>query len=100
MRGRFVQEQDLRLLCQRAGDEKQLPLAAAEARDGVGLILMGWRGQLSTRRGSGRVVKDVVHSAPYDVAVLRDPGVMEEEFDGVVVPVGGNPHARLALRLA
>lgn len=75
-------------------------LGVAEARGGVGLILMGWRGQLSTRRVSGSVVKDVVHGAPCDVAVLRDRGLMEEKLDNILVPVGGGPHARLALRLA
>ena len=72
----------------------------AEARGGVGLILMGWRGQLSTRRVSGSVVKDVVHGAPCDVAVLRDRGVTEGDIRDILVPIGGGPHARLALRLA
>jgi amino acid transporter/nucleotide-binding universal stress UspA family protein len=75
-------------------------LGLAEARRSVGLILMGWRGQLSTRRVSGSVVKDVVHGAPCDVAVLRDRGIMEEDLSHVLVPTGGGPHARLALRLA
>ena len=75
-------------------------LGVAEARGGVGLILMGWRGQLSTRKVSGSVVKDVVHGAPCDVAVLRDRGLMDVALDRVLVPIGGGPHARLALRLA
>ncbi len=73
-------------------------LGVAEARGSVRLILMGWRGQLSTQRVSGSVVKDVVHGAKCDVAVLRDRGV--ENIKRVLVPVGGGPHARLALRLA
>jgi amino acid transporter/nucleotide-binding universal stress UspA family protein len=73
-------------------------LGVAEARGGVGLILMGWRGQLSTHRVAGSVVKDVVRGAPCDVAVLRDRGV--EDIKHVLVPVGGGPHTRLALRLA
>ncbi len=75
-------------------------LGVAEARGGIGLILMGWRGQLSTTRVSGSVVKDVVHGAPCDVAVLRDRGVMKEDLSHILVPIGGGPHARLALRLA
>lgn len=75
-------------------------LGVAEARGGVGLILMGWRGQMSSRKISGSVVKDVVHSAPCDVAVLRDRGLIEEDLDSVLVPIGGGPHARLALKLA
>jgi nucleotide-binding universal stress UspA family protein len=73
-------------------------LGVAEARGGVGLILMGWHGQLSTRRVEGSVVKDVVYDARCDVAVLRDRGV--ESIKHVLVPVGSGPHARLALRLA
>jgi len=73
-------------------------LGVAEARGGVRLILMGWRGQLSTQRVSGSVVKDVVRGAQCDVAVLRDRGM--GDIKRVLVPAGGGPHARLALRLA
>jgi len=72
-------------------------LNVAEARGGVGLILMGWHGQLSTQRVTGSVVKDVVRGAKCDVAVLRYREV--EDIRHVLVPVGGGPHARLALRL-
>ncbi len=76
-------------------------LGVAEARTGiVGLILMGWRGQLSTQRVAGSVVEDVVHGAKCDVAVLRDRGVSKGPVRSVLVPVSGGPHARLALRLA
>ena len=75
-------------------------LGVAEARGGVGLILLGWRGQLTTQRVAGSVVKDVVYGAGCDVAVLRDRGVGEEDIKHVLVPVGGGPHARLALQLA
>jgi len=75
-------------------------LGVAEARGGVGLILMGWRGQLSTQQVAGSVVKDVVYGAGCDVAVLRDRGVGEGGVRHVLVPVGSGPHARLALRLA
>lgn len=72
-------------------------LGVAEARGGVGLILMGWRGQLSTQRVVGSVVGDVVRGANCDVAVLRSRGT--GKIRHVLVPVGGGPHARLALRL-
>ena len=72
-------------------------LGVAEARGGVGLILMGWRGQLSTQQVQGSVVKDVVHGAKCDAAVLRDRGV--GDIKHVLVPIGGGPHTRLALRL-
>jgi len=73
-------------------------LGVTEARGGVGLILMGWHGQLTTQRVAGSVVKDVVKGATCDVAVLRDRGV--SDIKRVLVPVGSGPHARLALRLA
>ena len=73
-------------------------LGVAEARGGLGLILMGWHGQLSMQRVTGSVVKDVVHGAKCDVAVLHDRGV--EDIKRVLVPVGSGPHTRLALRLA
>ena len=73
-------------------------LGVVESRGGVGLLLMGWHGQLSTQRVTGSVVKDVVHGAECDVAVLRDRGV--GNIKHVLVPIGGGPHTRLALRLA
>jgi amino acid transporter len=66
-------------------------LGVAEARGGVGLILMGWRGQLSTQRVAGSVVKDVVYGAQCDVAVLRDRGM--GDIKRVLVPAGGGPHS-------
>jgi amino acid transporter len=73
-------------------------LSVAEERGGVRLILMGWRGQLSTHRIAGSVVKEVIRGAKCNVAVLRDRGV--DNIRRVLVPMGGGPHARLALRLA
>jgi len=73
-------------------------VGVAEARGGVGLILMGWSGQLSTQRVAGSVIKDVVRGAQCDVAVLRERGM--GEIKHILVPIGGGPHARLALRLA
>jgi nucleotide-binding universal stress UspA family protein len=66
----------------------------------VGLILMGWHGQLTTQRVSGSVVKDVVQHAKCDVAVLRDRGAGKRDIRRVLVPIGAGPHCRLALRLA
>jgi nucleotide-binding universal stress UspA family protein len=75
-------------------------LGVAEARGCIGLILMGWHGQLSTYRITGSVVKDVVRGALCDVAVLRDRGISDADTNRVLVPVGSGPHARLALRMA
>ena len=73
-------------------------LSVAEERSGVWLILMGWRGQLTTQRVMGSVVKEVVRGATCHVAVLRDRGV--DELRKIIVLMGTGPHARLALRLA
>lgn len=96
----YAHEQGIpvRLLLQGVRSVSSGILDVAEARFGVGLILMGWRGQLSTQRVTGSVVKDVMHRAKCDVAVLRDKGI--EDIKRVLVPVGGGPHTRLALRLA
>lgn len=94
------QEVPIRTLLRAARSVSSGILGVAEARPGVGLILMGWRGQLSTQRVAGSVVKDVVYGAKCDVAVLRDRGIAEGPIERVLVPVGGGPHARLALRLA
>ena len=94
----YKQEVPVRPLLRAARGISSGILGVAEARGGVGLILMGWRGQLSTQRVAGSVVKDVVKGATCDVAVLRDRGV--SDIKHVLVPVGGGPHARLALRLA
>jgi len=93
------QEVPIRTLLRAARTISSGILGVAEARTGVGLILMGWRGQLSTQRVARSVVKDVVYGAKCDVAVLRDRGVGEGRIGRVLVPVGGGPHARLALRL-
>lgn len=74
-------------------------LSVAESRSGLGLILMGWRGQLTSQRVSGSVVNHVVNHAPCDVAVLRDRGFSDISLDHILVPVGNAPHSRLALRI-
>jgi APA family basic amino acid/polyamine antiporter len=96
----YAHEQDVpvRTLLRAARGISSGILGVAEARGGVGLILMGWRGQLSTQRETGSVVKDIVRSAKCDVTVLRNRGM--EGIKRVLVPTGGGPHARLALRLA
>lgn len=75
-------------------------LSVAESRSGLGLILMGWRGQLTSQRVSGSVVSHVVDKAHCDVAVLRDRGLTGSKLENILVPIGNSPHARLALRIA
>jgi len=74
-------------------------LSVAESRSGLGLILMGWKGQLTSQRVSGSVVNHVVNHAPCDVAVLRDRGFNDSSLNHILVPVGNAPHSRLALRI-
>jgi nucleotide-binding universal stress UspA family protein len=73
-------------------------VAVAEERSGVGLILMGWQGQFATRPEKGHIVQSVLHGAKRDVAVLRSRPM--EHLERILVPIGGGPHSRLALKLA
>jgi amino acid transporter/nucleotide-binding universal stress UspA family protein len=73
-------------------------LAVAESQPGIGLILMGWHGDLSASRIYGSPAKRVLEEARCNVAILRARG--QGQIKRVLVPVGGGPHARLGLRLA
>ncbi len=73
-------------------------VAVAEERKGVGLILIGWQGQFATQPAKGHIVKQVLQHAHCDVAVLRSRG--DQPITRILVPVGGGPHSRLALKLA
>ena len=64
----------------------------------VKLILLGWPGSLSGEALAGNVVKEVLATAPTNVAVLLDRGLAT--LRRILVPVGGGPHSRLAIRLA
>lgn len=90
----------VRTLLRAARDIPRGILSVAENRAGLGLILMGWRGQLTSQRVSGSVVSQVMEQAPCDVAVLRDRGFTGQDLRHVLIPVGNSPHARLALRIA
>lgn len=98
----YAAEQNVpvRTLLRAARDIPQGILSVAENRAGLGLILMGWRGQLTSQRVSGSVVSQVMEQAPCDVAVLRDRGLTGQDLRHVLIPVGNSPHARLALRIA
>ncbi len=64
----------------------------------VKLVLMGWPGPLEGESLARNVVKVVLQSARAHVAVLSDHGL--QEVRRILVPVGGGPHSRLAIRLA
>ncbi len=69
-----------------------------EVRDNVKLILMGWPGPLQPEQLAENPVKVIVQKAPAHVAVLLDRGL--QQVHSILVPVGGGPHSRLAVRLA
>lgn len=73
-------------------------LQEANARNHVRMILMGWPVQALPVQLEHNVVKEVLISAHKDVGVLRDRGM--GEIKRILVPIGGGPNARLALRVA
>lgn len=62
------------------------------------LILMGWPGPLTPDRVHSNPVTRVLHEARAPVAVFlnRNLGAIRR----ILVPIGGGPHSRLAVRLA
>jgi amino acid transporter/nucleotide-binding universal stress UspA family protein len=73
-------------------------IAYIEAHPNVALILIGWRGSLSSSHIYGSPTKNILVNAPCDVAIL-----LSREFSQVkrvLIPIGGGPHARLGLLLA
>ncbi|MBC7264989.1 MAG: amino acid permease [Chloroflexi bacterium] len=64
----------------------------------VKIILMGWPGPLNPQTLADNPVKVVIQKARTNIAVLLDRGL--KEIRHILVPVGGGPHSRLALRLA
>jgi len=59
---------------------------------------MGWPGLLDGRPLADNPVKVVLQKARTNVAVVLDRGLGEPKR--ILVPVGGGPHSRMALRLA
>ena len=73
-------------------------LEEVRARGAVKLIIMGWPGPLNGRSLAENPVKVVLQRAPMNVAVLLDRGL--STVRNILVPVGGGPHSRLAVRVA
>lgn len=73
-------------------------LLEANARNHVRMILMGWPSNETTLKLEHNTVKEVLITTHKDVGVLRDRGL--NGLKQILVPVGGGPNARLALRLA
>ena len=62
------------------------------------LILMGWPGPLTPDRAGYNLVTRVLHEAHAPVAVFLDRNL--GPIRQILVPMGGGPHSRLAVRLA
>jgi amino acid transporter/nucleotide-binding universal stress UspA family protein len=62
------------------------------------LILMGWPGPLTPDRAGYNLVTRVLHEAHAPVAVFLDRNL--GPIRRILVPIGGGPHSRLAVRLA
>ena len=61
---------------------------------------MGWPGPLEPEQLAENPVKQVLQKAHTNVAVLLNRGLLLQPLRRILVPVGGGPHSRLALRLA
>lgn len=66
----------------------------------LGLILLGWCGEVSRRRVRRSINQAIVSQAQTNVAVLRLRESGLGSLRRVLLPVGWGPHARLGLRLA
>jgi len=73
-------------------------LEEIESRDNVRLLLTGWPGQMDIQSLAENPVKIVLQKARTNVAVLLDRNL--HKVHNILVPVGGGPHSRMALRLA
>lgn len=73
-------------------------LGEIETHPNIKFVLMGWPGPLKSDSDSKNPVKTLLEKAPTNVAVLltRHPGKIRH----ILVPIGGGPHSRLALRMA
>ena len=69
-----------------------------EAHPNVKLILAGWPGPLDPHAAMENPVKTLLEKAQTNVLVLLDHH--RGKIRNVLVPIGGGPHSRLALRLA
>jgi len=69
-----------------------------ELDDHVKLVLMGWPGPIAADKLPENPVKLVLQKAHAHVGVLLDRGL--RSVRRVLIPIGGGPHSRLAIRLA
>jgi len=71
----------------------------AASRPATRLLLLGWHGPLARGHLGASVCRDVIRTAPCDVAIFLDRG-LGSAVGRILVPAAGGPHARLGLRLA
>lgn len=69
-----------------------------DRRNDLGLVLLGWPGQLDMEHLATNVVNDVLIEAKTNVAVYLDRDLKQAKQ--ILVPVSGGPHSRLAIQLA
>ncbi len=62
------------------------------------LILLGWPGPLPPDAVAANLVKVILRQAPTGVAVLKDHHL--GPIRRILVPIGGGPHSRMAVRVA
>ncbi len=73
-------------------------LAEVAERSNTKLVLAGWPTPLDPSLLAVNAVKQVLQRAHTNVAVLLDRGMIRAKR--ILVPVGGGPHSRMAIRLA
>lgn len=75
-------------------------LAEIEQHRNVNLLIAGWPGPLKPAQVAENPLKQVIQKAHTNVAVLLNRGLWLQPLRHILVPVGGGPHSRMALRLA
>ena len=83
-----------------ADDITQGILGEVEQHRNVNLLLAGWPGPLNPARLAENPLKQVIQKAHTNIAVLLNRGLLLRPIHHILVPVGGGPHSRMALRLA
>lgn len=69
-----------------------------EASQNVRLALVGWPGPLNPNAAIENPVKTLLEKAQTNIAVLLSRNL--GQIHSILVPIGGGPHSRLALRVA
>ena len=75
-------------------------LAEIGQRSNVNLLIVGWPGPLSPEQLVENPINLVLQKAHTNVAVLLNRGLLSQPIRRILVPIGGGPHSRMALRLA